>query len=165
MSKFARGRTSSVLISALREWSALEDVMLHKSIRFFGVAVVLCAGCAHKTYRELSFNLFNCSVGFYWGTVIDGSRPDRSEMYYTFTTPRDFSGLISPGNNMTDSRVTRCLLFSMPILDFLQSPDSNGDETPSNRSKLVASRVTNCWLFNCVLNPSSSLWAMPRPAC
>jgi hypothetical protein len=34
-----------------------------------------------------------------------------------------------------------CLLFSTRILDFLQSPDSMVDATPSNHPKLVASRV------------------------
>src|SRR5438067_40683 len=54
VSKLARCRTSSVLIPAVREWLALEDAVLHKSFRFFWVAVVLCAGCAHKaaTYQK-----------------------------------------------------------------------------------------------------------------
>jgi hypothetical protein len=39
---------------AVREWLALEDAVLHKSFRFFCVAVGLCAGCAHKavTYQK-----------------------------------------------------------------------------------------------------------------
>src|SRR5204863_4017224 len=52
--RLARCRTSSVLIPAMRELLALEDAVLHKSFRFFWVAVVLCAGCAHKaaTYQK-----------------------------------------------------------------------------------------------------------------
>jgi hypothetical protein len=38
-------------------------------------------------------------------------------------------------------RVLVCLLFSTRFLDFLQWPDSMGDQTPSNKPKLVASRV------------------------
>ena len=34
-----------------------------------------------------------------------------------------------------------CLLFSTLIFNFLQSPDSEGVQTPSNKPKLVASRV------------------------
>ena len=44
-----------------------------------------------------------------------------------------------------------CLLFSTRIFNFLQPLDSMGDPMPSNQSKLVASRVTNDWLFPHVL--------------
>jgi hypothetical protein len=42
----------------------------------------------------------------------------------------------------------------------LQPPDSNRDDVASNRSKLVASRVKNCWLLGRVPTASSSLFSV-----
>jgi hypothetical protein len=53
-----------------------------------------------------------------------------------------------------------CLLLSTRIFDSLQSLESMGDPIPSNQSKLVASRVTNCRLLGLVLNPSSSSFGL-----